>query len=240
MRSIIRGPRVAIVAMLLAALTSLGHAAERKPFDQVHVDALLAETQQKVGPANEVNLVWIIPPEFWQASMIQNPDLTPRAREETAAAVREHFVVAVARAKVSPFGRFEFVGEDDIFDKLRVEYVVDGKTHTLPLQRRVEGDVQNIVDGTKPILRAAMGEMGANLQFFVCDNRGGGRFPRFSAYEPGQLAVTLERAGANNGGTATFDFPLDSLHVPRECTKCERKAHVSWQYCPWCGTKHSE
>lgn len=234
--SIIRGWLAAACATGFVLWGTEGGAAEKKPFADVNVDALVAETQKQCSPGSELNLVWVIPPEFWEVVLAQNNDLTPAGREESAAALRGHWIVAVIRADVSPFGRVDFLPEEQVFDKIRVEYSAGGKTHELPLQRRIEGDVQNVVDAMKPIMRAAMGEMGRNMNFYVCKP---GATPQVSPYTAGQLQVTLDRIGANNGGKLTYEFPLDALHIPRKCPNCAKEAHVSWQFCPWCGTKHA-
>jgi hypothetical protein len=74
---------------------------------------------------------------------------------------------------------------------------------------------------------------------FVCENTVGPSGTVISPYKFGVMSVTLDPLGNSIGGTAEISFPLDSLHLPRKCEKCAKEAHISWQYCPWCGTKHA-
>ena len=239
-------PRLSIMFALLAAFawgcTSPAFSAEKKAMKKVDVNALTGETQKMIGAgSSEVNLVWVIPAEFWEASLVQNEGLTEAQRSEVLDVLKEYLIVGVVRADISPLGSFRFHGEEAVFDNLGVSHVdAAGERRDVKLARRVDDDAQRIIDAMKPMIRAALGKMGDNFHFFICDNKARADGSKISPYAKGGVLITLDKIGKNQGGTDKIAFPLDSLHEPRECAKCQRKAHVSWTFCPWCGTKHAE
>lgn len=226
-----------VVAVLFVA--SFAQAAEKKPLAEVSTDKLTNETQQMLSNDNNLNLVWVIPNEFWEVALAQDKSVSDEDRKQMIDALDGNMIVGVVRAQISPFGAFRFQGEDAVFDALEVNYVpTDGGPTRLKLQKRVDGDAQLIIDSMKPMLRAAMGNLGTNFHLFICEDSAGGR--RISPYEKGQIAVHLGDIGDLEGGVAKIDFPLDSLYIPRACAKCGKKAHISWKYCPLCGQKHEK
>jgi len=58
-----------------------------------------------------------------------------------------------------------------------------------------------------------------------------------SPYTKGRLVVELKKLGKIPASEAQFETPLDCLFVPRKCSHCNREAHISWNYRPWCGRK---
>lgn len=237
---------VSIAAGLVIALgfhcTATVYSAEKKAMKDVNVDALTSESQKMIGSGQGAfNLVWVIPVEFWQASLAQDNTVPEFQQRAILNVLKKYIIVGVVRADVSPLGSFRFHDEGTVFDGLHVAYVSrDKKRLPLRLQRRVDDDAQLVIDSIKPVLRAAMGKMGDNFHLFVCDSTAGPKRTRISPYDSGAVSVTLDRAGKNAGGTADIALPLDSLHVPRKCSKCGKPAHISWNFCPWCGTEHDK
>ena len=235
-----------IVAVLITILqfhcTTIAYSAEKKPIEKVDVDALTVETQKIIASTQHAfNLVWVIPIEFWQASFSQDKTIPKVQRQAILKELNQYMIVGVVRGDISPIGFFSFHDEKSVFNGLHIAYITgDGKRLPLKPQRRVDNEAQLVIDAIKPILRAAMGKMGENFHLFACDNTVGPDAKRISAYEVGTVSVTLDKAGKNAGGTGEIAFPLDSLHVPRKCPKCTKQAHISWKFCPWCGTRHDQ
>ncbi len=234
---------VGAVAALLVAVCGPPvelQAAQRKTFAEVDVDALTGETQQTIGADKAMNLLWVIPTEFWEASLAQDETLPESQRRTVIDALNNYIIIGAVRADISPLGAFRFHDEASVFDSMQVSYTnADGDRVPLALFLRVDGDAQLIVDSVKPVLKAAMGRMGDSFHLFICENRDPAGRPIISPYEPGTVRIDLDAIGQNEGGTAEIAFPLDALFVPRQCPQCSRQAHVSWEFCPWCGTKHT-
>jgi hypothetical protein len=136
---------------------------------------------------------------------------------------------------VTPFGSFQFYEREAISKGLKIE-LVNGKDRTTiqPLEK-VPEELEVLLKVLSPILEAALGNMGKNLNFYVLSDRvKGDRL--VSPYNNHTLSVTL--AGKQGGvlGPASFEMPLDSLFVPRRCPN-GKPAHVSWVVCPWDGSQ---
>lgn len=227
---------------LLLALTALSfaafaHAIDRKEITEIDLNALTVEGQVMTGGVSEIGLVWWIPAEFWEVSMRQESGVPEAQIEQVMGVLRNHSVLAVVQANVSPFGSFQFFEKDQIMEGLKVEYVrangdVETISHTLPS----DPDLRIMLDQMRPILAQAMGSLGQNFYFFPLPDvdKKGNRM--VSPYEKGVLRVQL----MNNDvpSSVELDLPLDSLFVPRLCPN-GKPAHVSWNFCPWSGKKLS-
>jgi hypothetical protein len=226
-----------VAAILLLPFGSAG-AAERKELLHVDTGALTKETQVVVGGDHVMNFVWVINPEFWKVSFSKEKALTKDQITQMTNALDKYVILVVVRAEISPEGAFSYAKPDAVFDSTKTSYInAEGKEADLPLERTANGDAQNIINAMKPILVNAIGAMGANCQMFVIPNEIPGANKPISAYDAGKIKVTLAAIGNNPGGVATIDMPLDALYVPRKCAKCSKEAHISWMYCPICGTK---
>jgi hypothetical protein len=234
-------PGVALSLLFYCSTAGL-HAVEKKPFKDVNLDVFTGETQKTLGTQDSINVVWIIPIEFWEVSLAQDKDLPEFQRRATIAALNKYLIVGIVRADISPFGAFNFHKEKKVFDKANVTFV-KGKEKPVPLKLSLKADnddAQLIIDLMKPILKAARGKLGDNFHIFVCANQDETGRRLLSAYESGKVTINLAAIGQNKGGTFEFAFPLDSLHLPRICANCAKQAHISWSYCPFCGKKHAE
>ena len=90
-----------------------------------------------------------------------------------------------------------------------------------------------------PILEAALGNMGKNLNFYVlADKVKGDRLVSPYGHEHAQC-FAHQQTGQRVLGPAEFFMPLDALYIPRKCPN-GKPAHVSWVVCPWDGTKLPE
>lgn len=210
---------------------------ERKPINQIDTDALTRETQLTKSTDNSLNLCWVIPQEFWEASLAANPDVPTDQQTQLLGALEKYLLVGVVRADVSDFGTFNFVDEESTFDSIRILYAKDGDQF-VPLQLAMRADDPNtqlLIDTMKPMLRQALGSMGENFHLFVCDNVDDSGNRVVSPYDQSKLKLEIAAEGDNPGTEMMFEFPLNSLHVARTCADCNKEAHVQWSYCPFCG-----
>jgi hypothetical protein len=216
------------------------HAIQKKPLKDVDIDAFTGETQKTIGAQDSINIVWIIPIEFWEASLAQDKMLPEFQRRAFIDALKKYVLVGVVRADVSPLGAFRFHDEKKVFGNLQATFVkTKGEPVPIKLLLKADNDdAQLVIDSLKPVLKAAMGKLGDNFHFFVCNNQDEAGRRLISPYETGKVKVSLGAIGQNKGGTVEVAFPLDSLHVPRICADCGKQAHLSWSYCPFCGKKH--
>lgn len=224
---------ILILGMVLPLCANAGAIEKKQPQD-VDISAMTNETQ-RTSYAGGVHLAWWIPPEYWQASLSKDPNVTDAARKQVLETLRGYSMLAVVQAEVGALGNFTFYERDAVIKGLTLERF-DGKTwESLAPLAEVPQKLAPLLKVLGPILSSAMGPMGQNMNFFVLDDqKKGGRL--ISPYEPGALKITL----TDNKGTKLepllIEFPLDSLYVPRRCPN-GKPAHVSWVVCPWDGSK---
>ena len=95
-----------------------------------------------------------------------------------------------------------------------------------------------LIGSIAPALGATIGSLGDNLQFFVFNDQTLDRKRLMDPGLPGGLIVELT-GKEGRSLQAEFEFPLNSLYVPRKCPN-GKPAHISWRYCPWTGKKLPE
>jgi hypothetical protein len=210
---------------------------EKKQPKDVDISAMTNETQ-RTSYAGGVHLAWWIPPEYWEASLSRDANVTDAARKQVLDTLRGYSMLAVVQAEVGALGNFTFYERDAVIKGLKLE-LSDGKdwASLVPLAE-VPQKLAPLLKVLGPILSSAMGPMGQNMNFFVLDDqKKGGRL--ISPYEPGMLRITLSDNKGVKLEPLLIEFPLDSLYVPRRCPN-GKPAHVSWMVCPWDGSKLPE
>ncbi len=228
--------KLTILFAILACSAVLAPGAEKKDFAKIDTDALTNETQKSAEPTDGMNIVWWVPSEFWKASAAQDKTLTPDERKQLGEAFDPYVVLAIVRTDINSLGAFRFHNKVSVQRDLRVTYVdAKGVEKALAHSDKVNVSVKNIFGFMRPMLGGAMGEMGKNFHFFVFRNSDSKGKQIVSPYLKGTLVVELKKTPREAGGIIRFECPLNSLHVPRECAKCRKKAHISWNFCPWCG-----
>ena len=222
-------------ALVLAiSCCAVAGAFEKKQPKDVDVSAMTNETQ-RTSYAGGVHLAWWIPPEYWEASLSRDGNVTDAARKQVLDTLGGYSMIAVVQAEVGALGNFTFYERDAVIKGLKLE-LSDGKdwASLVPLAE-VPQKLAPLLKVLGPILSSAMGPMGQNMNFFVLDDqKKGGRL--ISPYEPGMLRITLSDNKGVKLEPLLIEFPLDSLYVPRRCPN-GKPAHVSWMVCPWDGSK---
>jgi len=223
------------LALVLAmSACAVAGAFERKQPKDVDVSAMTSETQ-RTSYAGGVHLAWWIPPEYWEASLSRDGNVTDAARKQVLDTLRGYSMIAVVQAEVGALGNFTFYERDAVIKGMKLEFS-NGKDWTAiaPLSE-VPERLAPLLKVLGPILSSAMGPMGQNMNFFVLDDqKKGGRL--ISPYEAGALRISLSDNKGNRLDPFLIEFPLDSLYVPRRCPN-GKPAHVSWVVCPWDGSK---
>jgi hypothetical protein len=224
-----------IVATLLLTLASTASfAAERRPLVEIPIEALTRDTQvQPAGGDRHMTLVWWVPYEFWGAVLARDAGTPQASKDALLAAVKGVSVLGVVQADISTMGAFHYYPAEAIEKSLLITTTdAAGKSKPLSVLKEINPDLQVALGVFKPILSSAMGNLGANLHFFVLDDRAdSGRV--IDPYRAGSLTVKLTKSD-KTPLVARIETPLDSLFVPRVCPN-GRTAHVTWKFCPWNG-----
>ena len=229
---------------------------QRKGIADVQMESLAQDSQKSAEntPDNHLNLVWWIPQEFWAASFAQEGSLTPAARDDLLRVLEKYSMLAIVQADVGTFGQFKFYDRAKVAGALEVE--VESPTGTIKLQASdADAELEPLIAVISPILASAMGNLGANMHFFVLEDRGqrsdsanasvrdsGAGSPGkpsdrrvLDPYEQNTIRVAIKTT-AGERLVARIETPLNSLFVPRMCPN-GKPAHVSWKFCPWNGER---
>lgn len=219
------------------ALSLDARSVEPKQMKDVNAAALTAETQQ-VSTVNGIHLAWWIPPEFWEASVSQRPDVPASGRAAILKTMRGYSMLAITQGETGPFGNINFYDRETILKGAKIEVNAGKGWNTISPAVKVPDDLQQLIKVMSPMLESSLGKLGQNLQFFVLDDKVKGE-RLLSPYGHSLLRVTLTDKGGTPVTPFMFEMPLDALYVPRMCPN-GKPAHVSWVVCPWDGTKLPE
>jgi len=225
-----------VLLMLGILLSPCADAApkEKKPLKDVAIPALTDETQ-RISYSGGVHIAWWMPPEFWEATLARDSNVTDAEREGVMEILRKHSMLAVVQGEVGTQGDISFYSREAITKGLKIE-LSDTRTWTeLAPVKKVPDDLARMLDVFGPMLSAAIGSMGENLNFFVLEDQKKGK-RLISPYEPGALRISLKNDKGEEVEPFLIELPLDSLYVPRLCPN-GKPAHISWVVCPWDGSK---
>ncbi len=226
---------VNVLVLTLLAVSAVGLCADRKPFADVATDKLTTEGQVMNSANQELDFVWWIPLEFWEVTFAQNEAVSVAQVEQIIGILRPYSVLAAVQADISAMGSFGFFDRDAVMRGMLVEYIdEDGTKSTVSHVEPSNSDLRLMLDQMRPVLAAAMGNLGENFYFFPLPDTDDDGNRLVSPYKDGVLRITL---GARENAAATVlevALPLDSLHIPYICPN-GKPAHISWNYCPWSG-----
>lgn len=229
-----------ISSLLLVGLAASAlFSAERKSLKDVDLTALSQDIQTiHQGPledgTNFVAIALWLPQEYWQTVMDKNAALPAANKAKLLETMKGVTMLALVQGDVTPLGRFDFYQRDEIEKKLEISVIAtDGKRRDLKPMKEISGELQGVLAVFKPVMAAAMGNMGRSMEIFVLDNTNEDGSKILDSYEPGQIDIRMVR---RDGSTmdSTIELPLNALYVPRKCPN-GKDAHISWKFCPWTG-----
>lgn len=229
-----------LAALLPALLATPLHAVQKLPLEQVLSEQLTQDARLTSHSDNSMTLVWWMPPEFWAASFSKEKDIDAATREEMLKSIRPYSVLVVIRADVSPLGSFHFHDYTTVTRSINASVInAQGKGVPLTLVDKPTAEFQGLLNVMKPMMGAAMGNMGANMHFLVFSDMAGDGSRLASPYLPGRIHVDFTGKTRKSAESYDIETPLNALFVPRLCPN-GKPAHVSWTVCPWDGSKLPE
>lgn len=216
-------------------------AAERRSIRDIDIDAITKDTQVSPAGAGDehVAFVWWVPIEFWQSILARDGNTSERDKNATLDALSGSSLIAIVQADVSSVGAFKFYSKDEVEKNMHVSFTNAGgeKQRLRPVQV-LAPDLEVVLGVFKPLLSAAMGNLGANMHFYVFDDQGEAGPRLLDPYRKGVISVQLAK-NSKEIMIADVELPLNALFVPRKCPN-GKEAHVSWNYCPWSGKQLEE
>jgi hypothetical protein len=222
--------------IVLAVICAM--AAEKKPLKDVDTNAIIKETQVSVSESGDkhVAITWWIPNEFWEAILYRNAAIGETEKKAMLDAMSGISLITVVQADVTSLGAFKFYSKEEIEKKMLITFTdAGGKKLMLKPVQKINPDLEIVLGVFKPILGAAMGNLGNNMHFYVLNDKSKTSLRLLDPYRKGLLSIQLTKR--NDGVmTANIEMPLDALFVPRKCPN-GKDAHISWKYCPWTGKR---
>ena len=233
--------KLLIAVMVVSMVTAYTMAAEKMPLKNVDTDAFTSDTQvlPKGAGDDHLALVWWIPNEFWESIFERDTTTSESDKNAMLDAISGVSLLAVVQADISALGAFMFYSKEEIEKNMRLSFSGgDGKKHTLSPIQTIDPDLQIVLGVFKPILGAAMGNLGNNMHFYVLNDKSESSPRLVDPYRKGQISIQLARKDEALMD-ARIEMPINALFVPRKCPN-GRDAHVTWEFCPWTGKQLDE
>ena len=230
------------IYFIIVLTVTYAMAAEGKPLKDVDIDTLTDDVQvYPIGAGdNHLAFAWWCPIEFWESILSRDTTTSETDKKAMLDAMMDVSLVAIVQADITHFGAFEFYLKEEIRDTMWVFYTnASGTKQRLSPMRTINPDLEILLGVFKPILGAAMGNMGNSMHFYVFNDR------NFSLMESSRRLIDPYRKGLINiqlvkrDGSLMYgniEMPLNSLFIPRKCPN-GKDAHISWKYCPWTGQR---
>lgn len=227
-----------LVAAILALVTTNSMAIDRKPISKVDTEAFTKDTQVTLAGTgnNHVALAWWIPYEYWQAILARDMSTSEQQKKAMLDALSGVSLLAIVQADISTLGAFRYYTKDEVQKNMVVSLAdTTGKKQRLLPMQKVDANLEIVLGVFKPVLEAAMGNLGKNMHFFVLNDRSPSLPRLLDPYRRGLIGVQLAKSDKTLMN-AEIETPLNALYIPRKCSN-GKDAHVSWKYCPWAGER---
>ena len=217
------------VPLALLALLPVTAWAQRAPLplQDIRLDRLAQDTQRTYLGEDTMELVWVIPPVYWEASAAQQ-GLTDAARKQFTTQLEDYLLVAMVRGKVGMVGIDAFADGDAMFDELRI-VDASGNAHAPIAPSRVPTQLKNLLSILRPVMANTLGPMGDNMHFAVFNARDGKGKPLIDPRANSRVQV---RTSIN---TYPFRTPLGSLLPERHDPKTGESFPGDYHYNPYTG-----
>lgn len=224
------------LCLLAAPLATLALAlpatawAQRVPLapKDIRLDQLARDTQHTDISDDTLELVWLIPQRYWEASAAQQPSLSDEDRKRFLAQLDDYLLLATVRGKVGVAGIDEFAGADAVRDGLRIVDAA-GTSHAPLAPAEVPAPLKNLLSVLRPVMANMIGPMGDNMHFVVFKSRDAKGRPVFDPLSEGRFKVLTSRHAY------PFRTPLGSVLPPRHDGATGESFPGDYHYNPYTG-----
>lgn len=214
-----------IITLIALSLNLIGQA----QVDKIDINELLAETQISGGESGEISIVWWIPVEFWIGSFQSDQSVSQNDLDEIIDILEPYSMFAIIDGEMGPFGGMTYTTFDSISKSIEL-VGSDNKTYKPIDENQLNFDVQNLLSSFKPILQNMMGNMGANMHFFVFDDYN--KKSRIAnPLKEGRIKINVI------GKKIEWRTPLASLVPKKVCPVDNKKLNGTWKFCPYHGNE---
>jgi hypothetical protein len=213
-----------ILACAALSVFFLGTSAARA----TDMQQLVQETQQMSHESEHLTLVWWIPQEFWEASLISNPNVTPAARKQMLSALEDYQIVALFRARAGINGLTEVPPKEEML--ANAHFDLNGKA-VEPLDvAKIGVGAQTLVATLKPLLGGMLGQLGQGMQLVVYPSKLDGK-RLIDPNKPGGFQYTLYNQSFH------WRLPLASLLPKKLDPSTKEEFPGNFDFNPYTGAK---
>jgi len=217
---------LAVLALTLPA-TAWAQGAPLPPKD-IRLDQFARDTQRTYIGEDTMELVWLIPQRYWEASAAQQPSLSDEDRKRFLAQLDGYLLLATVRGKVGMAGIDEFASADTVLKGLRIVDAA-GTSHAPLPQAQVPAQLKNLLSVLRPVMANMIGPMGDNMHFAVFKARDAKGRPVFDSLSEGRAQVITSRHAY------PFRTPLGSVLAPRRDPATGESFPGDYHYNPYTG-----
>jgi hypothetical protein len=198
---------------------------------KVDLNALIEETQLSSNDPNAVDIIWWIPPEYWEASFQEDETMSEEEIASIISVLKEYNLLGVVKGKIGLFGGITYEDKDELYENIRfVDHY--GDAHKPLTEKELSPDMNNFLGVMRPILANMMGDLGQNFLFFVFDAKNSSDKLIADPFKEHDFTISF-------GGDASyqFDLPLGALLLPKKCPVDGLEHNGKWNFCPFHGKK---
>jgi hypothetical protein len=190
---------------------------------------LRAHSEPGTDP-DSLDLVWWLVPQFWEASLARQKEISPETRAEIIRLFTENVVVAAVKGRMGTLRVESFLDDDAIRESLRL---VDsrGNRHAPVPAAEVDSALRAMLGALQPMLAGVIGQLGDNLNFYVFPARSEDGARPFDPIGQGRVMIELD------GLSYEFRLPLGSLLNPRFDPDTGEEFPGKYLYSPYSGRR---
>jgi hypothetical protein len=192
---------------------------------------IIRETQLGVSRPGYSGLIWWIPFEFWENAGAQR-GVSKEQMDKTFGGLRDYTVIAVFAARVGPLASFDFISQADLEKSV---FIRDAAGKEYSIVKEPSQDAKNLAAMMKPVLSAALGKAGENLQMLFFPGKDNQGVTIADAAKKGQFSVVVKDILGTPDAVYLWRLPLTSVAPPKYCPAGKERVNLNWDYCPWHG-----
>lgn len=203
--------------------------AEKPTQASIDMQQLTRETQISRQHDGQMNLVWWMPKEFWEASLANNPNVPQRQRDDTIKAVEDYLVFAIVDGTIGGFGSIATTSKEELLPKLTLT-VGDQKLE--PIQDAdLAPNTRGLFQIMKPTMANMLGPVGQGMQFIAFKGRDEQGNRLGDPFKPGGLTLKI--------GDKEFKFrlPVGALLPPKIDASSGEQFPGNYEFNPYTGKK---
>ena len=212
--------KIVLTLCTMFLISSIGFG-QKKEMPQVNLDNLLNETQFTNDNTTDLEMIWWMPSEYWEAVFSREKYMSPEEAKMIIDTLKEYVLVIVVKGKVGMFGGITYESREDILKSFNVYY--NGSALKYMKDDSLDPDLKNFITIIGPMMKNMIGQMGENMQIFTYKND---KKTPINVYGKGNLSFELSEYKAN------ADLPLASLIMEKQCPEDKKLFNGKWSYCP--------